>query len=102
MLSLGVTVRPDPPHTHFLDQMMLAEENGFDYGWTFDSHINSNEAYPLLTLAARETERLKLGHCVTNPVTREPTVTASAYATLHQISHGRMVMGIGRGDSAHR
>jgi alkanesulfonate monooxygenase SsuD/methylene tetrahydromethanopterin reductase-like flavin-dependent oxidoreductase (luciferase family) len=41
MLSLGVTVRPDPPHTHFLDQMMLAEENGFDYGWTFDSHIRS-------------------------------------------------------------
>ena len=40
---------------------------------------------------------------VTNPGTREPTVVASAYATLHDISDGRMVMwGIGRGDSARR
>ena len=43
---------------------------------------------------------MKLGHCVTNPGTREPTVLASGYATLHDISGGRMVMGIGRGDSA--
>jgi probable F420-dependent oxidoreductase len=43
-----------------------------------------------------------MGHCVTNPGTREPTVTASSYATLHDISGGRMVMGIGRGDSARR
>ena len=43
---------------------------------------------------------MKLGHCVTNPGTREPTVLASGYATLHDISDGRMVMGIGRGDSA--
>ena len=40
--------------------------------------------------------------CVTNPVTREPAVTASAHATLQDISGGRMVMGIGRGDSAVR
>jgi probable F420-dependent oxidoreductase len=39
---------------------------------------------------------------VTNPGTREPTVLASAYATLHDISNGRMIMGIGRGDSARR
>src|SRR4029453_9353162 len=57
---------------------------------------------PLLALAAAATERIKLGHCVTNPGTREPTVLASAYATLHDISNGRMVMGIGRGDSARR
>jgi probable F420-dependent oxidoreductase len=45
---------------------------------------------------------MKFGHCVTNPGTREPTVLASAYATLHDISGGRMVMGIGRGDSSRR
>ena len=45
---------------------------------------------------------MKFGHCVTNPGTREPTVLASLYATLHDISDGRMVMGIGRGDSARR
>jgi len=57
---------------------------------------------PTLALAAKATERIKLGHMVTNPGTREPTVLASAYATLQDISDGRMVMGIGRGDSARR
>ena len=60
------------------------------------------ESTPTLALAAAVTERIRLGHMVTNPGTREPTVLASAYATLHDISNGRMVMGIGRGDSARR
>jgi probable F420-dependent oxidoreductase len=102
LLTFGVTVLPDPPHGRFVELMQLAEENGFEYGWTYDSPILWQEAYPLLTLLAVNTERMKLGHCVTNPGTREPTVTASSYATLHDISGGRMVMGIGRGDSARR
>src|SRR3954466_1484439 len=56
----------------------------------------------MLAVAARETSTIKLGHFVTNPATRDPTVLASSYATLHDISDGRMVMGIGRGDSAVR
>jgi probable F420-dependent oxidoreductase len=102
MLSFGVTVLPDPPYSRFLELMRLAEQNGFEVGWTYDSHILWQDAYPLLTLLAAKTERLKFGHCVTNPGTREPTVTASAYATLHDISGGRAVLGIGRGDSARR
>jgi len=102
MLTFGVTVLPDPPHARFVELMQLAEKSGFEYGWTYDSHILWQDAYPLFTLLAVHTERLKMGHCVTNPGTREPTVTASAYATLHDISGGRMVMGIGRGDSARR
>src|SRR4029079_14441261 len=53
-------------------------------------------------LAIQATSRMKFGHLVTNPGTREPTVLASLYATMHDISGGRMVMGIGRGDSARR
>ncbi len=102
MLTFGVTVLPDPPYSRLVELMQLAEENGFDNGWTYDSHILWQESYPLLTLAATNTTRLKLGHCVTNPGIREPTVTASAYATLHDMSDGRMVMGIGRGDSSRR
>ena len=51
---------------------------------------------------AQATERLRLGTCVTNPATREPSVTASALAILDEISGGRMDLGIGRGDSARR
>jgi probable F420-dependent oxidoreductase len=60
------------------------------------------ESIPMLAIAGRETSKIKLGHFVTNPATRDPTVLASAYATLHDLSNGRMVMGVGRGDSAVR
>src|SRR3954451_14459510 len=101
-LSFGMTVMPDPPYQRFVDLMVLAEQQGFEYGWTYDSHVLWQESMPTLALAAAATERIKLGHMVTNPGTREPTVLASAYATLQDISGGRMVMGIGRGDSARR
>src|SRR5271156_6823362 len=101
-ISFGVPVLPDPPYGRFLELLELAEREGFDYGWTYDSHILWQESIPLLALAAARTTTMKLGHFVTNPGTREPTVLASAYATLHDISGGRMVMGIGRGDSARR
>jgi probable F420-dependent oxidoreductase len=100
--TFGVTVLPDPPNSRFVELMQLAESNGFEYGWTYDSHVLWQESFPLLTLAIQATSTMKFGHCVTNPGTREPTVLASGYATLHDISEGRMVMGIGRGDSARR
>jgi len=102
VLSFGVTVLPDPPASRLVELLQAAERNGFDYGWTYDSHILWQEPYPLLTMAALATSRLKLGLNVTNPGTREPTVTASAFATLQDISGGRMIIGIGRGDSARR
>ena len=102
MLSFGVTVLPDPPYQRWLELIQLAEQHGFEYAWTYDSHVLWQESIPLLAVAARETSKIKLGHFVTNPATRDPTVLASAYATLHDLSDGRMAMGIGRGDSAVR
>jgi probable F420-dependent oxidoreductase len=102
MLTFGVTVLPDPPYQRFLELIELAESHGFEYGWTYDSHILWEESYATLALAADRTERIKLGHFVTNPGIRDPTVTASWYATMQDVSNGRMVMGIGRGDSSRR
>ena len=102
MLDFGVTFLPDPPARMFVERIVRAEQLGFRYGWTYDSHILWQDGYILLTLAAAATSTIKLGHCVTNPGIREPTVTASAYATLHDVSGGRMAMGIGRGDSSRR
>jgi probable F420-dependent oxidoreductase len=101
-LTFGVTVLPDPPYTRMIELMQLAESHGFEYAWTYDSHVLWQESFPVFALVADRTSTIKLGHMVTNPGTRDPTVLASAYATLHDISDGRMVMGIGRGDSARR
>jgi probable F420-dependent oxidoreductase len=101
-LSFGVTVLPDPPFSRMIELIQLAEKHGFGYAWTYDSHVLWQESFPVLAIVADRTSTIKLGHMVTNPGTREPTVLASAYATLHDISNGRMIMGIGRGDSARR
>jgi len=101
-MSFGVTVLPDPPFSRMIELIQLAEREGFEYAWTYDSHVLWQESFPTLAIVADRTTTIKLGHMVTNPGTREPTVLASAYATLHDISNGRMIMGIGRGDSARR
>jgi probable F420-dependent oxidoreductase len=80
----------------------MAESHGFDHVWLWDSHVLWQDVYPVFTLMASETERIRMGPLVTNPATRDPTVTASVLATLDDISGGRMDMGIGRGDSARR
>src|SRR2546430_2117227 len=85
-----------------IDLMRFAEQQGFEYAWTYDSHILWQESYATFPLAAAATEKINLGHFVTNPGIRDPTITASWYATMQDISNGRMAMGIGRGDSSRR
>src|SRR4051812_34534219 len=101
-MQFGFTLKPDHTIDRTIALARQAEAAGFDYGWMFDSHVLWREPYVLLTLMAQATERIRLGTCVTNPATREPSVTASALAVLDELSGGRMDLGIGRGDSARR
>jgi probable F420-dependent oxidoreductase len=101
-MQFGFTLKPEHSIEATIELARLGESVGFDYLWLFDSHVLWREPYILLTLIAEHTERLRLGTCVTNPGTREPSVTASALATLDEVSGGRMDLGIGRGDSARR
>jgi len=101
-MQFGFTLKPEHSLERTIALTRQAEAAGFDYGWLFDSHVLWRDPYPLLTLMAQATTRLRLGTCVTNPATREPSVTASALAVLNEVSGGRMDLGIGRGDSARR
>src|SRR6476619_1859699 len=101
-MKFGFTLKPDHSIERTIALTRQAEAAGFSYGWLFDSHVLWRDPYPLLTLMAGATERMRLGTCVTNPGTREPSVTASTLATLDELSGGRMDLGIGRGDSARR
>ncbi len=101
-MDFGFTLKPEHDVTRTLALTRQAEAAGFGYGWLFDSHVLWRDPYPLLTLMVGATERLRLGTCVTNPATREPSVTASTLAVLDELSGGRMDLGIGRGDSARR
>ena len=50
-LTFGVTVLPDPPYTRMIELMQFAENQGFEYAWTYDSHMLWQDSYA--TLAAR-------------------------------------------------
>src|SRR5215468_9280662 len=102
MFEFAFTLKPDMTPEHIVALTKQAEGAGFNYGWVFDSHVLWQEPYPLLTLMAANTQKMRLGTCVTNPVVRDPTVTASLLATMNRISGGRMDMAIGRGDSSRR
>jgi probable F420-dependent oxidoreductase len=80
----------------------LAEQYGFSHVWTFDSHLLWQEPYVIYSQILAETRRVKVGPFVTNPATRDWTVTASVFATLNEMYGNRTIVGIGRGDSAVR
>jgi alkanesulfonate monooxygenase SsuD/methylene tetrahydromethanopterin reductase-like flavin-dependent oxidoreductase (luciferase family) len=85
-----------------MESVEAAEQAGYGYAWFIDSQILWQDVYVYMTSALARTERIVVGTAVTNPYTRHLTVTASAFATLAQIHPGRLMLGIGRGDSAVR
>ncbi len=101
-MDFGITIKPDIAIDRILSLSRQAESSGFSFGWIFDSHVIWKEPFPLLTLMAANTKNMRLGTCVTNPAVRDVTVSASLFATLNLASHGRMELGIGRGDSSRR
>ena len=98
MREFGIIMEASPNHTAKLAKRI--EDMGFDILLCPDTQNLSPEPYGQLSLAAARTSRLKLGTGVTNPLTRDAAVTASAIATLQVESAGRCICGIGRGDSS--
>jgi probable F420-dependent oxidoreductase len=101
-MDFGVVLQTDPPAWRVVDLAKKAENLGFSYGWTFDSHILWQEPYVIYSQMLSATNRMIVGPMVTNPGTRNWTVTASLFATLNDMFGNRTVCGIGRGDSAMR
>lgn len=101
-MEFGAVLQCNPPAARTIALAKRAEEHGFGYVWTFDSHLLWQEPYVLYSRILAETRNIKVGPMVTNPATRDWTVTASVYATLNEMYGNRTVCGIGRGDSSVR
>src|SRR5919112_1914128 len=101
-MDFGVTLQTNPPASRVIELTRRAEELGFGYAWTFDSHILWQEPYVIHSQILSATERIMVGPLVTNPVSRDPSVTASTFATLNEMFGNRTICGIGRGDSVVR
>jgi alkanesulfonate monooxygenase SsuD/methylene tetrahydromethanopterin reductase-like flavin-dependent oxidoreductase (luciferase family) len=87
-------------HEDFVEEIRTAERLGMDLVGVGDTQASYRELYVSLTVAALETERVRIGPMVTNPVTRHPAVSVSAIGAVDRLSRGRAVLGIGTGGSA--
>lgn len=91
---------PREPIGRFGELAHSAEQLGFEAAWLADSQLYTKDVYVGLTLAAAQTETIKLGPGVTNPITRHLTVTANAIAGIDEVSGGRALLALGAGDAA--
>ena len=101
-MDIGVVLQTTPPAARVVELAQRAETLGFSHVWTFDSHILWEEPYVIHAQILAATRNVVVGPMVTNPATRDWTVTASTFATLNEMFGNRTVCGLGRGDSAVR
>ena len=97
MIEMGLQIIPTMTVQEVIDTIRLAEELGYRYCVVADEGFMP-DVYVTLGLAAQQTSQIKLGP-VTNGYTRHPAVTASAAATLNEISGGRALVNLVAGGS---
>ncbi len=101
-MDIGVVLQTDPPASWVIERARQAEQAGFSHVWTYDSCVLWQEPFVIYANILSATSHIRVGPMVTNPATRDVSVTASIFATLNDMFGNRTVCGIGRGDSALR
>ena len=101
-MKFGLRIPPCASPQDVAATVAQAEAQGFDYAWLPDSQLLWRDVWVTLGVAGARTSRIVLGTNVTNPRTRDATVTASAAAAVDELTGGRFVLGIGIGDSSVR
>ncbi len=107
-LTLGYKASAEQfPPRRLLDLAVAAEGAGFDSVWTSDHfqpwrHTDGHAPNALVWLGAatQATTRVTLGTSVLTPSFRyNPAVVAQAFATLGCLAPGRVILGVGTGES---
>ena len=97
MAELSCLVVPEAPVASIVEIAKAAEAVGCRRVWIPDEGLAARDCYVTLAAIAAATDRIELGPGITNGYTRHPGVTATAMATLDELSDGRAVLGVGAG-----
>jgi 5,10-methylenetetrahydromethanopterin reductase len=73
-----------------------AEELGYDSVWLHES-LFQRDVVTYLSVMAGATRSMRLGSGVINTFTRHPVTAATTFATLSELSGGRVTLGLGLG-----
>ena len=102
MAKFDLFLMQDMPHREVVELARLAEASGCENLWLIDGQDVFPDPWTTAALCAVSTSRIRIGPGVTNPITRHPRVTANATLSLHALSDGRAILGLGSGDNAVR
>ena len=99
MVRPAFNVMPHGSVERAVELARLAESLGYERCWVYDEGLAASDVYVAMTAIALSTKSLMVGPGITNPYTRHAGATASAIATLDEVSGGRAFLGIGAGGS---
>ncbi|MEU0111972.1 LLM class flavin-dependent oxidoreductase [Streptomyces sp. NPDC006251] len=89
-------------HPGVEDLAVRAEESGLRSFWVYDTPMVHGDPFVALSLCAKATRRIKLGIGVTSPALRSAPAAASGFASLNALAPGRIICGVGTGNTARR
>ena len=95
-VATGLWMFPDRPAPQLVDVARHVDAAGMAELWLGDEGP-AREPFAVLAAAAGVTERIRLCVGVTNPYVRHPALAASTMLTVHELSGGRAVLGVGAG-----
>lgn len=101
-MNFGAMVLASLGPDEIVDLAVQAEDAGFESFWLNDADVVYRNTWPILAVIARETSRIRFGPCVTNLVTRPWVFVCGLMNSLQELSGGRLLLGVGRGDAAVR
>ncbi|MFF4054047.1 LLM class flavin-dependent oxidoreductase [Streptomyces chartreusis] len=98
-MRAGVVVAPQPGVEELAAR---AEELGLHSFWVNDTPMVHGDPFVALSLCAKATSRIRLGIGVTSPALRSAPAAASGLASLNALAPGRIICGVGTGNTARR
>ncbi|MFC4048876.1 LLM class flavin-dependent oxidoreductase [Actinomadura syzygii] len=84
------------------DLAVHAEKLGLHSFWVNDTPMVHGDPFVALSLCAKATKRIRLGIGVTSPALRSAPAAASGFASLNALAPGRVICGVGTGNTARR
>ena len=111
-MRFGIEVPQDAPFPALVERWQRAEELGFDYLWVADHSADTRtnpsgdyrnldgtwfDGLTVLAVMAKETNRIRIGTLVSNPILRPPALLAKEALTVDHLCRGRLELGIGMG-----
>lgn len=92
-ISVGINWQGSLDYQALLERVQIADAVGVHSAWVPEAW--GRDAFTILALLADRTKKVQLGTAIVNTYSRTPAALAQHFATLDELSGGRMIIGLG-------